>query len=105
MSALKSRLLIVALAVAVFVIAGWVVGHIVSIVWLVGATARFGRARRALNPSITCPDGHVVPQYGRYSCAVCHAVTDGWAWECSLCGARSGWLACPTCGLATRSPL
>ena len=63
------------------------------------------RARRAVAPEIPCPRGHRVSQYGVFECGACGGVSESLAWECPICGASHGWIACPTCGLAVRNPM
>jgi hypothetical protein len=93
-------------AVAVlFLVLGWVVGLVVLHVWLIRRAIAFHKAQRAIAATTLCADGHEVSQFGRFTCKVCGATTDGWAWQCALCGGESGWTACPTCGLAVQNPM
>lgn len=84
---------------------GWIAGLLVLGVWFIAVGVEFVRARRALAPTIPCPRGHLVAQYGVHRCGSCGAVTESWVWQCPNCGAAYGHTACPTCGLAVRNPL
>lgn len=96
------RLLVIALA---FVLVGWAIGLIVLTVAAVQLSLELIRARRALKQTIACPRGHRVSQYGRFECSACGGAAESWVWRCPVCGAFADWCACPTCGLAVRSPL
>jgi len=84
---------------------GWVAGLIVLAVAIPKAIAYLLRLRRALAPTTTCPRGHVVEQYGTFRCA-CGRVSDSWIWRCpSPCRRVSGYVRCPTCGIAVDNPM
>lgn len=98
------KLTSIGVPLVVYLAAGWVAGLLVFVVWLVGASVEFVRARAALAPTTRCPRGHEVPQYGLHRCG-CGAVTESWAWRCPVCRQTYGFIACPTCQLAVRNPL
>ncbi len=94
----------VALAVAAFLFIGWLAGLVIFAAATLAWFARIGRARAALAYESRCPRGHVVRQYGLFTCG-CGAVTESLAWLCPVCGQMAGFIACPTCGLAVTNPM
>jgi hypothetical protein len=94
----------VTVPIVAYLALGWVAGLLVLTVWMVAVAIDLVRARAALAPTLRCPQGHAVPQYGLHRCG-CGAVTESWVWRCPVCGASYGHTACPTCGLAVRNPL
>lgn len=98
------RLAMFIVPVAAYVALGWVAGLVVLAAWLVLLGRDSLRLRRALAPTLPCPRGHAVPQYGVHRCSACGAVTEGWLWQCE-CGASAGHARCPTCGLSVWNPL
>ena len=83
---------------------GWVVGLVVLDVWLFLRLRDYLCLRRALAPTLLCPRGHEVAQYGVHRCSVCGAVSEGWLWQC-VCGAFAGHTKCQVCGLTVWNPL
>lgn len=94
----------VVVPIAAYLAAGWIAGLVVFALWLAGALVELARARRAVAPTIRCPRGHAVPQYGVHRCG-CGAVTESWAWRCPVCRNWAGWVSCPECNLAVKNPL
>ena len=89
-----------------FRIAWWITYTIVLGVGTFARAARFAlRLPLMLSETMSCPRGHVVPLYGVFDCASCHAVHEGNVFgRCRVCGERAGWTSCPTCQLPIRSP-
>lgn len=95
-----------ALVGILYVSLGWIVGLALIAVWTVRLLRFLVRARRALAPHASCPwCRQDVAQYGAFGCGNCHARSLGWAWRCRLCGAWSGHVECPHCGLSVTNPI
>jgi hypothetical protein len=104
------RTLLVATALAAFMVAylamGWIAGLVLLAIASLSLVHRLLQTRQALAPSIRCPwCGEDVPQYGAFSCGHCRARTVGWAWRCSLCGEWAGHLECESCHMSVPNPL
>ncbi len=89
---------------ALYLALGWVVGLVALDVWLFLRLRDYLRLRRALAPTLRCPRGHEVAQYGVHRCGVCGAISEGWLWQC-VCGAFAGHTRCQECGLTVWNPL
>ena len=100
-----SRLWLWLLLGALYAVAAWIGGLVALAALLVASLLYLMRLRRALAPTLRCPDGHAVPTYGRFACGACGAETMGSAWQCPWCGTRFGHLSCPVCGLSVGNPL
>lgn len=94
----------VTVPIVAYLALGWAAGLLILTVWLLAVAIDLVRAHAALAPTIRCPRGHVVPQYGLHRCG-CGAVTESWVWRCPVCSAEYGHTACPTCGLSVTNPL
>lgn len=95
----------VGMPVVAFLLLGWLLGLVVLSVWVVRVGRDIVRLRRAIQPTTKCPAGHEVSQFGQWTCSNCGALSNGWVWKCTLCGAEAGWTPCAACGLAVRNPL
>lgn len=89
---------------SLYLTCGWIVGLIVLVILFVRTVFYLRRLRRALAPTIRCPEGHANQQWGRFGCA-CGAETMSWIWRCPWCGTRYGHVRCSTCQLAVGNPL
>lgn len=79
-------------------------GIVVLVRGLVRAGHRLRGARRALDATILCPNGHTNQTTGRWECAHCRATYIGWVGRCTICGAGAGWTPCVTCGVGISFP-
>ncbi len=99
------RPLYIAVLIVMYAMLGWIAGLLLLAVGVVRLVRLLLRLQRALAPTTTCPQGHRVSQYGRYSCGSCGAETLGSAWWCSWCRARYGHTPCPVCREPVGNPL
>jgi hypothetical protein len=76
-----------------------------SLRYLVRVFRWWRAARRAMDDTLICPNGHRNSVIGRFECHRCHAVFHGWIGDpCRICGATSSWSSCEQCGIAIRFP-
>ena len=96
---------------------GWVMGKVlVAFRWVLettllgftwtGQVARqLPRLRGALDETLRCPRGHLMPAFGVYDCA-CGAVSEGWVFRpCDVCRESAAYTPCLECGLPVLNPM
>ncbi len=87
--------------------------HLLAAPWTLALSAfraarffwRLPRRLRAMKvDELPCPDGHLNPVMGRWTCG-CGSTYAGHAFApCPLCRMPAGWMRCAQCGLSLRSP-
>jgi len=98
------RVLTILVPLGAYLALGWVAGLVIFAGWLLLHLRDYLRLQRALAPTLPCPRGHAVAQFGVHRCSVCGAVSEGWLWQCA-CGAFAAHTRCGECGLTVWNPL